>query len=200
MAILLEIRLREAARRAGRRLRGFDDPAFHTGSPESFYRQFRRVLEVPAIRVPKWGLISFADAMEVCRLDDPGASPGEELADELAGLLGGPAVNDAGERQPAARQSVSEDVNRMLGIPAMRFYFRTEYGPAFGDGVRRLADRVFSPIRIGPEQIREGPEEQFRIMEPGSTVSCWVSYAMLRLVTGQVPISAYQAEDYVTAT
>jgi len=30
-------------------------------------------------------------------------------------------------------------------------------------------------------------------------VSCWLSYDMLRLVTEEVPITAYQAEDYVVA-
>lgn len=198
MSILLEMQLGEAAKRAAARLRGFEDPSFHTGTPLSFYQQFRRVLTLPVIRVPGRGIASFGDALVVCRADDraPGSN---ELVDDLADLLRGPAVNDAGERVLVKRDALAEDLGKMLAIPVMRFYMRAEHGAAFADGVRKLADRVPYPVRIGLEQIQEEPVEQFRVMGLGPNVSCWISYNMLRLVTEHVPMEAYQAEDYVTA-
>jgi hypothetical protein len=198
MSLLLDMRLREAAKRASRRLRGFDDPAFHTGSEASFYYQFRRVLDLPVIQVPQRGPSSFLEAVVVCRLDDAAAAK-DELVDELAELLTGPAVNDAGERILVERQAVSAEIQRMLSIPIMRFYLRAEHGASFTDSVHSLASRVAFPVRVGLNPIAEEPVEQFRIMGLGHNVSCWISYDMLRLVTEHVPIEAYQAEDYVTA-
>jgi len=199
MSILLDMRLREAARRAAKRLRGFDDPEFHTGSEISFYYQFRRVLALPSMRIPQRGLISYAEAVVVSRLDDAGAGRKDDLIDELAELLQGPAVNDAGDRVPVELPAVREDLREMLRVPAMRFYFRSQDGAAFADGVRGLAIRIGRPLRIGLDPIEEEPVEQFRVTGLGGTVSCWISYDMLRLVTESVPITAYQAEEYVTA-
>jgi hypothetical protein len=200
MGILLDIRLREAAMRAGRWLRGFDDPSLHTGSRESFYDQFRRVLELPAIHLAKRGPISFAATIDLCRLNDRGPEPQPDPVYELAALLDGPLVNDAGEREIVNIHVVTEDLNRMLATPAMRFYFRTDDVASFADAVRRIAGQVPHPVCLDAEKIQELPVEQFRPMELGSALSCYISYKMLRLVTQHVPIVAYQAEDYVTAT
>ena len=123
----------------------------------------------------------------------------DELIGELMGLIGGPAVNDAGARVSLARQPLAQDLRTMLGVPAMRFYIRAEQSVAFADGVRALAKRVSHPIEIGLNRIEERPVEQFRVMGIGPNISCRISYDMLRLITEEVPITAYQAEDYVSA-
>lgn len=197
MNILLEFRLQEAAKRAALRLRGFGDPEIHTGSPESFYFQFRRVLAMPSIHAGDGGLLSYAEAVVFGRVED-GAATGE-LVDELTELIGGPEVNDAGTRVVLARASVAQDIQAMLAVPAMRFYIRAEQSVAFADGVRALAQRVAHPVEIGLNRLDERPVEQFRVMGIGPNISCRISYDMLRLITEEVPISAYQAEDYVSA-
>jgi hypothetical protein len=52
MAELADAHLDTLALRMGRHLRGFDDPAVHVGTPERFVREFRKVLDLPALRVP----------------------------------------------------------------------------------------------------------------------------------------------------
>jgi hypothetical protein len=199
MGLLTEACLRDAGRRAGSYLRGFDDPAFHTGSETAFCAQFRMVLALPVIRVPgETQAVSFAEALVSCAITDSIPDEGG-FVNELGRLLGGPLVSDDGIRKQLSWLAVSGDIETMLTIPVMRCYVEAADVQVLEASVRRLAEG--RRVRFGSDRIEVGElAEQFRPMELGCSVSCCISYSLMQALTFEPTILCYQAEAYVKAS
>jgi hypothetical protein len=133
-------------------LRGFDDPRVHTGSADLFVREFRKVLDLPALHLSDGsGTISYAAAAGSFQIP-PNAAAAAEPGSPVAVLLRGlheSAAFAAGARPLLEAAPLRADLAALLCVPALLFYLQVSHAAAFFSRLAMLARQGAFPLAAG---------------------------------------------------
>ena len=145
-------------------LRGFDDPRVHTGSADLFVREFRRVLDLPALHLPGGsGMISYAAAAASFQFP-PDAAAATQTGSPVAVLLRGLAESASfaaaagqGEphkavkdpRTPKTAALLRVELEALLRVPALLIYLQLSHAAAFFSRLAKLARQEGFPLAAG---------------------------------------------------
>jgi len=145
-------------------LRGFDDPRVHTGSADLFVREFRTVLDLPALHLPGGSrMISYAAAAATFQIPLDAAAAAEirtPVAVLLQGLCESSGIAAAARqvesptavhhhRTPEGAALLRGDLEALLRVPALLFYLQVSHAAAFFSRMAKLARQEGFPLAAG---------------------------------------------------
>jgi hypothetical protein len=219
----LDRHLNAISKRLGRLLRGFDDPSFHTGSPDLFAREFRKVFDHPAL-LPAGSVtaLSYAETARRFRVTQPSAlgNPGTALSILAEGLAHAP-VTVATTLPDLSAHALSQELSALLRWPALLFYVQVSDVSLFFGELEKLAGREKFTLRIAKETGQNSPGfcpacggalppgapsrilqcsacgraiESIRALSMVSGVAATISYEMLFVLLASSQVVSYQEE------
>lgn len=151
MSEQLDRHLKSVARTMGGFLRGFDDPRMHTGSADLFAKEFRKVLNHPALRLPDGNkVVSYAAAAGSYRTPadaEAVAEPANPISVLLRGLNESApfSAHARGLLQPAP---LREDLDALLRVPILLFYLQVTDTAALFARLAKIAEQEAFPLAV----------------------------------------------------
>ena len=133
----------------GKFLRGFDNPSVHTGSPEHFTREARKLMTIAALQVPGQSrAITYAEAAATGYgppAPAPARAPDSPLALLLLGLtVTGPRAHGARFELPL--EPLRKEVAALLRVPVLLFYLQVSDRELFFRELEAIARRDAFPL------------------------------------------------------
>jgi len=148
----LDRHLKSVARTMGGFLRGFDDPRMHTGSADLFVKEFRKVLDHPALHLPDGNqVVSYAAAAGSYRTPAD-ATTAAEPDNPISVLLRG--LNESAPFGAHARDLLQPaplcaDLAALLRVPILLFYLQVTDTAAFFARLAKIAEQETFPLVAG---------------------------------------------------
>jgi len=221
----LDQHLDAVARRMGGFLRGFDDPRLHVGSADLFVKEFKIVMDCPALHPPGGErTISYSEAAGSFRVS-PITTVHKELEDPVSAMvrgLGESSLFAAREGKELPLDKLREDLAALLRVPTLLFYFQISDRTAFFTSLEQMAKKFDFPVVTegggsipghcpvcgsnlppGPHRriLRCGacgrPLEIIRPLPLVSGIAATVSYEMLRQMVALDQVFSYQEEGNI---
>jgi ribosomal protein L37AE/L43A len=223
----LEQYLDTVAVQMGAFLRGFDNPRIHVGSKAGFIREFRKVMDLPALGQPGHAdKISYAKAAISFRVSMPSAE-GATVSDPVSTLVRGlhEAAHLSGEtRRELPLNALTSQLISLLRVPIMVYYLAIADRKRFFNDAKRMAGSRGLPLvaleempekgRVGCPQCQSQllPARYATILQCGkcgqqfefvrslpmvAAVAALVSYEMLRGMVALDVVVSYQEEGKI---
>jgi len=148
----LDRHLKAVAGTMGGFLRGFDNPRVHVGSADLFVKEFRKVLDHPALHLPDGNqVVSYAAAAGSYRVPADAAAAAKP-DNPISALLRG--LNESAPFTTHARHLLQPaplraDLAALLRVPVLLFYLQVTDTAAFFARLAIIAEQEAFPLAAG---------------------------------------------------